>query len=64
MRLHAQVFVAEEDAGTLIRRIKQEKRTGSLQLHFNQGGLCKQVEWKEKVKDESRMEIRSCQRDT
>lgn len=48
LKLVSKIYRADPAAPEeFIRRVTREKLTGALTLRFVQGGLCKQVEWRE-----------------
>lgn len=52
LREHAVIVQGEvEKLSDITNWIRALKKTGALTINFNQGGLCKQVEWREKCVD-------------
>jgi len=61
MRLQALVFMDDKNPRETLADLIKGKKTGRFSLDLSQGGACKQVEWREKVRlsEEQTTELRS-----
>ena len=51
IRITSNVFASEAEFFELFAAIRSRRHTGSLTIHFNQGGMSREMQWTQKPSD-------------